>query len=275
MVTPIPGFDSFPFTDGPFSHTVYRRGTGRAVLLMHEMPGMTAACIDFAAEIANAGFTVFMPLLFGEPYDDKASAFFPQLCISREFHLFANAGGSPVVTWLRALGRHALVACGGTGIGAIGLCLTGNFAIALMADAAVLAPVASEPALPLTPALPVLGALAPSSRAALAVTPEELAAAKQRGSQGVKLMCLRFSNDSISPSERFDALRTTFGAAFVPFLLGSPEGIDSAPGNPYGVRPGAHSVLTGEYKPDQPNNPSRLARNAVLGFLRERLGVTP
>jgi hypothetical protein len=86
-------------------------------------------------------------------------------------------------------------------------------------------------------------------------------------------MCLRFSSDHISPVERFGALRTTFGAAFQPFLLGSTEGIDSSPGNPHGLSPRAHSVLTGEYVPNQPNHPSRLARNAVQAFLRDHLGL--
>ncbi len=272
MSAAIPGFTSFDFRAGDIGHTVYRRGSGRAVLLMHELPGMTPACIGYANELAET-FTVVMPLLFGEPNDDKGAAFVPQLCISREFHIFAKGGGSPVVNWLRALGRRALQECGGPGV--IGMCLTGNFAIALMADEAVLAPVASQPALPITAALPLIGDIVAGSHAALAVTSDELAAAKQRAGQGAKLMCLRFSNDHISPSERFDALRTAFGPAFHTFLLGSNEGIDSSPGNPYGLPTRAHSVLTGEYVPDRPDHPSRQARNAVSAFLRERLGVTP
>ncbi len=204
--------------------------------------------------------------------DDKGFLFVPQLCISREFDLFANGGGSPIVTWLRALGRYALKECGGHGVGAVGMCLTGNFAIALMADDAVLAPVASQPALPLTAALPVFGDIAAGSHEALAVAPEDLAAAKLRADKGVRIMCLRFSNDSVSPVERFDAMQKAFGTSFVPFLLGSEKGIDSSPGNPYGLRPRAHSVLTGEYRENEPNHPSRLARNAVIAFLLERLG---
>ncbi len=267
----LPGFTQSAFTDGPFTHTVYRIGAGRAVLLMHELPGMTRACIGLAKEIAEAGFTVFMPLLFGEPYDDKGFGFFPQLCISREFKLFANGGGSPVVTWLKALARHALAECGGPGVGAIGMCLTGNFAIALMADEAVLAPVVSQPALPLTGAIPLIRTLVPGASAALGITIEQEQDAQKRAAQGVSLMCLRFSNDSISPVERFEALRRGFGAAFIPFLLGSPDGIDSGPQNPYGLQADAHSVLTGEYKDDLPLHPSRLARNAVLSFLQTRL----
>lgn len=264
MTTPIPGFDAFDFTDGGIAHVVYRKGTGPAVLLMRELPGMTEACIEWAAEIAANGFTVFIPLLFGEPYDDNAIGFMPRLCISQEINLFASGGGSPVVGWLRALGRHAHAERGGPGVGVIGMCLTGNFAIALMADETVLAPVASQPALPLSAALPVIGDIA-DTHAALGVTPEELAAAKTRAAQGVRLMCLRFSNDSISPVERFEALRTAFGEAFYPIV------IDSAPGNTSGLRRGAHSVLTGEYKAGDPDHPTRKARNAVIAFLTSRL----
>ena len=85
-------------------------------------------------------------------------------------------------------------------------------------------------------------------------------------------MCLRFSNDRISPAERFDALRTTFGTAFRPFLRHSTEGIDLSPDNPYGLQQNAHSVLTAEYKSDPPDNPMRQARDAVREFLKERLG---
>ena len=266
----IPGFDAFAFTAGSYTHTVYRQGTGRAVVLMHELPGMTPPCIGLAREIAAAGFTVFMPLLFGQPNDDKGIGFVPQLCISREFRLLAGGVSRPVVDWLKALARMALGACGGPGVGAIGMCLTGNFAIALMADPAVLASVASQPALPFVAATPVIGTLMTAACASLALTPADQEAAQRRAAAGAQLMGLRFSNDSISPSARFTTMRETFGAAFIPFLLGAPDGINSAPGNPYGLCPRAHSVLTGEYK-NLPEHPSRLARDAVLAFLRNRL----
>jgi len=267
----IPGFLGFEFTDGDITHTVYRRGSGRAVLLMHELPGMTQECIEYANELAQM-FAVYMPLLFGKPYDNSNVKFVPHICISKELAALSNGGGGTLVGWLRALGRKALQDCGGPGIGAIGMCLTGNFAIALMADETVLAPVASQPALPITAAVPVLRAVMPGARAALGLTPEQLAAAKQRAAQGVPLMCLRFSNDRISPAERFDALRTTFGTAFRPFLRHSTKGIDASRDNPYGLKQNAHSVLTGEYNSDPPDNPMRQARDAVREFLKERLG---
>ena len=100
---------------------------------------MTPECIALGEAIAASGFTVHLPLLFGEPGDNHPVFFIAKLCISREFRLFASGGGSPIVDWLRALCRKVKADCGGLGVGAIGLCLTGNFAISLMADDSVLA----------------------------------------------------------------------------------------------------------------------------------------
>jgi dienelactone hydrolase len=150
---------------------------------------------------------VHLPLLFGRPGDDHPIAFTVKLCISRELRIFAKKGGSPIVDWLRALCHNIRADCGGPGVGVIGLCLTGNFAIALMGDDNVLAPIASEPSLPLF-------ARTKNAREAIAVTDNELARAQARCAAGVPLMCLRFSNDRISPRERFEAIRNAFGPGF-------------------------------------------------------------
>src|SRR5262249_39059452 len=130
---PIPGFDEFAFTDADITHVVFRKGAGPGVVLMHELPGLTQECIRLAEAISDDGFTVHLPLLFGDPGDHHPVQFLAQLCVSHEFAIFAAGGGSPVVTWLRALCRRAKADCGGPGVGVIGLCLTGNFAISLMA----------------------------------------------------------------------------------------------------------------------------------------------
>jgi len=265
----VPGFEAADFASEGITHTVYRIGQGPPVVLMHELPGMSPACIGWAREVAAAGFSVFMPLLFGRPNDRRGLAFLPQLCISREFRLLSTDGQRPVVTWLRALCRHARIACGSSGVGVIGMCLTGNFAIALMADDSVLAPVSSQPALPPVGWLP--GPLGTAGRAAVAVTSDELASAQARAQAGVSLLCLRFSNDRISPMERFQAIQAALGDGCTLFRLGSSDGIDSAPGNPYGLPASAHSVLTDEHA-DNPAHPSRLAREAVLSHLRKHLG---
>jgi hypothetical protein len=40
MSKPLPGYESFEFPAHGITHTVYVRGQGPGVLLMHELPGM-------------------------------------------------------------------------------------------------------------------------------------------------------------------------------------------------------------------------------------------
>jgi dienelactone hydrolase len=136
------------FAAGGLSHRVYRKGAGPDVLLIHELPGMTPQFVSLARSVADAGFSVHLPLFFGEPGERHPFLFCVRLWISREFRLFARHGGSPIINWLRAYRGEIFAKNGGKGIGVIGLCLTGNFAIALFGDGFTLAAVASEPALP-------------------------------------------------------------------------------------------------------------------------------
>jgi dienelactone hydrolase/pimeloyl-ACP methyl ester carboxylesterase len=252
----IDGYSFFDFTEGNISHRVYRKGTGPGVVIMHELPGMTEACISLADEVADNGFCVHLPLLFGEPGDNHPIVFAAELCISQEFRIFAEKGGSPIVDWLRALCRKIKSDCGGPGVGVIGLCLTGNFAIALMADDAVLAPVASEPSLPLF-------AANEDARKAIGVTDDELSRAQGRCIAGVSLMCLRFSSDRISPQERFEAIRNAFAPGFQGIVITSPDAR-------HNISARAHSVLTGDFV-NEPGHPTRVARDRVIDFLKARL----
>jgi dienelactone hydrolase len=196
------------------------------------------------------------PFFFGEPGDDNPKWFSVEICVRREICLFAKGGGSPIVEWLRAFGMRLLALNGRKGIGVIGMCLSGNFAISLLADEFVLASVSSQPALPL--------GLTLASRKAIAVADSDLQQAKARNVSGASLMCLRFSNDRISPPERFQTIATTFAANFVPII------INSSPGNPDGISPKAHSVLTGDLC-DKHGHPTRLARDQVIKFMKRHL----
>jgi dienelactone hydrolase len=256
-VKTIPGFDEFSFAAQGMSHRVFRKGTGPAVLLMHELPGMVPSCISLGEEIVRNRFSAYLPLFFGEPGDHATGRFLVQICIHREIYLLAKNGGSPIVDWLRALCQKIWSDCGGLGVGVIGLCMSGNFAISLMAEESVIAPVASEPALPLL-------AFTHSRKEALAVTPAERAGAVRRCIAGQPIMALRFSGDAYSPAERFATLRTCFGPKLTEIE------IDSSPGNPWAIRPGTHSVLTSDFR-DEAGHPTRKARDEVIGFLRERL----
>ncbi len=162
--------------------------------------------------------------------------------------------------WLRALAKHAHDECGGPGVGVVGMCFTGGFALAMMVDDLVIAPVLSQPSLP----LPV-GA---KRKRDLGLSDEDLARVKQRCRDDPDLcvLGLRFTGDRSAPAERFNRLREELGDSFVGVEL------DSSPGNPDGHPRTAHSVLT-EHLQDRDGTPTRDALERVLDLFRARLAV--
>jgi dienelactone hydrolase len=177
-------------------------------------------------------------------------------CISREFRVLAANQSSPIVDWLRALARHAYSERGGRGVGAIGMCFTGNFALAMMLNAPVLAPILAQPSLPF--------AVTRSRRGGLHASSEELRAAHEKiDRDGARILALRFIQDPMCPKERFDRLRDEFGAAFEAIE------IDERHANPRGPKP-AHSVLT-NHLIDETGEPTREALERTLAFLKEQL----
>ena len=256
----IPGFDARALTFEGTERWVYRAGSGAAVIVMSEIPGITPQVAAFARRVVEAGYTVFMPLLFGEPMRPPERGYAMRVilksCISREFRVLAANQSSPVVDWLRALARHAHAECGGRGVGAIGMCFTGNFALSMMLDAPVLAPVLSQPSLPF--------ALTKSKRGGLHASAEELRAAHEKiDNQGARILALRFIQDPMCPAERFARLRSEFGAAFEAIE------IDEKFANPGFSKP-AHSVLT-NHLIDEAGQPTREALDRTLSFLKEQL----
>lgn len=256
------GFDRTTFTHEGKQREVLRAGEGPAVIVMAEIPGITPAAVAFARRVVDLGCTVWLPHLFGEP--GRAPGPVPMVrsivpaCVARDFAAFATGRTAPVVGWLRALAAHAHEACGGPGVGAVGMCFTGGFALGMMVDDRLLAPVLSQPSLPI--ALPGRGA----ARSDLHLSPEDLARVRQRAAEGVEVLGLRFSCDALAPGERFAALRAELGDAFVGVE------IDSSPGNPWGIGKRAHSVLT-EDLVDEPGHPTRDALDQVLDLFRTRL----
>ncbi len=239
---------------------MYRAGRGPAVIVMSEIPGITPQVAAFAQRVVQAGYTVFMPLLFGEPMRPPERGYalrvIARSCISKEFRVLAANESSPIVDWLRALARHAHAECGGRGVGAIGMCFTGNFALAMMLNAPVLAPVLSQPSLPF--------ALTKSRRAGLHASAEELQAAHEKiDHHGARILALRFIQDPMCPVERFARLREEFGAAFEAIE------IDEKFANPRFSKP-AHSVLT-NHLIDEAGQPTREALDRTLAFLKEQL----
>ncbi|MEI8080641.1 MAG: dienelactone hydrolase family protein [Actinomycetes bacterium] len=256
------GFEETRFTDDGVTHPVFVAGTGPAVIVMHEIPGITPEVASFARRIVDEGFRVYMPSMFGTPGKAMSNVYAGQQmirasCISREFSVLAKRGSSPITSWLRALSRHAFEECGGPGVGAIGMCLTGNFALALMVDPWVMAPVLSQPSLPF--------GINKETRRALHVSDDDLVTIKTRAVQeGQCVLGLRFTGDRMSPPERFERLRDELGENF--------EGIeiDSSKGNPDGIRRMAHSVVT-EDLVDEDGHPTQAALQRVISFFHENL----
>lgn len=256
------GFERDQFSAEGKTRDVYRLGTGPAVIVMAEIPGITPRVAEFARRTAAVGCTAVLPQLFGVPGAEPSLGAMLRtivpICISREFATLARHRTSPVTSWLRALASHEHRRCGGPGVGAVGMCLTGGFALAMMVDPSVRAPVLSQPSLP-------FGATR-ALRSDLGISDDDLRIVKQRVAEGTCVLGLRFTGDKLSPPERFARLREELGDGFIAVEL------DSSPGNPDGHPPNAHSVLT-EHLQDRPGTPTRAALDRVLTFLAEHLDV--
>ncbi len=253
-------YEKFAFTDGPWTRDVYRRGSGPAVIIIHEIPGLHPLMVRFGDRVAGAGMTVFMPSLFGEPGRPVTtgyglSSMLKAICIQREFNVWRQGSSSPIVDWLRALARRAHAECGGRGVGAVGMCFTGGFALAMMTEPAVVAPVMSQPSMPL--------ALGKNRAAGIDAAPEEIACARERfRTEGLSLIGLRFKGDKAVPDARFETLRREFGDQFEALELDDRDAAASE-------RP-PHSVLTLHLKED---GPTKAAEQRVIAFFKERTGA--
>jgi dienelactone hydrolase len=236
---------------------VFVAGHGPAVIVMSEMPGIYPLVARFARRVRDAGFTVWMPHLFGEPGRPISTPYMvgtiARACISREFRAFAADQSSPVVDWLRALAADAHAACGGRGVGAIGMCFTGNFALSMMLEPAVRAPVLSQPSLPL------------GRRGGIHIAPDELARVKERMErEDLTVLAYRFAGDSFCRAERFAAYEAALGDRFVGRVL------PDSSANPEAAMKNPHSVVTAHLI-DREGEPTRAALDEILAFFRTRL----
>lgn len=247
-----------PFTLLGKTKRVYVAGTGPAVIVMTEMPGISPHVARFARWVRDAGFTVYMPHLFGKDgaVPKMPGAIFTMAggCISREFRAFSANASSPVTQWLRALAATAHRESGGKGVGAIGMCWTGNFALSMMLEKSVLAPVLAQPSLPL------------GDPAGMHIAPDELAAVKTRmKAEDLTVLAYRFEGDKFCKAARFAAYEAALGDRFQPRVLP-----DSA-AKPNTVMKNPHSVVT-LHLIDEAGQPTVAARDEILEFFRMRLG---
>jgi len=259
---------AFKYTNGPVTHKVYVAGSGPGVLLMHELPGMTPECIEVARLISSKGFTVYLPLFFGEPgqrsgkFDDIKAI--THLCVHHEFNLLHKNGHSKITDWLRALCGKMNEETGGNGVGVIGMCLTGSIVLSVMLHPAVRVPVMCQPAIPFQ----LLPGHAESE--SLGVPRDDLDKAKQKALI-TPIMGFRFNTDIICRAERFNTLRAEFGSSF--------EGveIETGKGNPGNIPNEEHSVLCGYYPGfdiHDENHPSRHALDAILSRFKRDLSAS-
>jgi dienelactone hydrolase len=258
MTTALDRFTKTTFTHDGVTKDVYRAGSGPGVVVMSEMPGITPNVIAFAQRVVDAGFTVAMPDLFGTPGKAMGVPYvmksITQGCVSKEFTTWALNKTSPVIDWLRALARDLHERAGGPGVGAIGMCFTGGFALAMAVDDTMMAPVLSQPSLPFS--------VGKARRRALGLSDADLKNVVAR--EELCVMAMRFTGDPMVPRERFDHLREVFGDRLICIE------IDNKGENPHGIPKVAHSVCT-EHLVDEPGHPTHDAVNQVLDFFKQRL----
>ena len=210
MTVSIPGWDHSAFTHDGVTHATYRKGSGPAVVVVHEIPGITPKVLEFAERVVAQGFTVVMPLLVGEvgrkPSGSYIASSMRKICISREFTTMAMHKTSPIISWLRALARQMHSEVGGVGVGAVGMCFSGGFALGMMVDDIMVAPVLSQPSMPF--------AVGTNRSADLNLSPSDEARIVERAQAGCQVLGLRFTGDKLVGT-RFDSLRELLGDAFV------------------------------------------------------------
>ncbi len=260
---PLDDFTARQITLDGIEKKVYVLGEGPAVIVMTEMPGISPHVARFARWVRDAGFTVYMPSLFGRdgavPGAEEGVAVFKRACVSAEFRAFAANESSPVTQWLRALARLAHDECGGPGVGAIGMCFTGNFALSMMLERAVLAPVVCQPSLPLDDA------------AGTNVAADELAAVRERlEREDLTVMAYRFDGDRFCKAERFAAFSQALGDRFVARVLPDSAANPDTPPFFAQVVASPHSVVTAHLI-DEAGQPTIAARDEILAFFARRL----
>lgn len=240
------GWTKGSFAAAGLTRETYRRGEGPGVVVVHEIPGITPAVARFANDVVASGFTVVMPSLVGTPGKAPSGAYMAsslsKVCVAKEFTNWALNQTSPVLGFLRALARSLHTEVGGPGVGAIGMCFSGGFALGMMVDDIMVAPVLSQPSMPF--------AVGKGARKAdLNLSPDDALVVARRAAEGCQVLGLRYDQDALV-GDRFESLRALLGDAFIAVELPSTSKKD-------------HSVLT-----EQRHEPSV---EQVLAFLRAKL----
>jgi len=232
------------------SHDIYTRGEGAPVVLIQELPGIGEETLRLADRLVDAGFEVTLPHLFGPIGKTSIGGnLLRVLCMRREFTLFSANKSSPIVDWLKALCNDVRKTRQVAGVGVIGMCLTGNFAISLVGDDSVLAAVASQPAMPL------------HKQNALHMSEAEAARSREALTSKGPMLAYRFAQDKMSTAAKFDCIHTAFnndGQERIKLVTLPGEG---------------HSVLTLDFV-DEAGHPTHEALQSVIAYFSQRLQQT-
>jgi dienelactone hydrolase len=260
---PLEDFEQREITLDGVTKRVHVAGSGPAVIVMSEMPGISPHVARFSRWVRDAGLTVYMPSLFGRDgavaSADEGAEVFRRACVSAEFRAFAGNGSSPVTQWLRALAKLAHEECGGPGVGAIGMCWTGNFALSMMLEPAMLAPVLCQPSLPL------------DNPGGIEISAEDIQSVRQRlDREDLTVLAYRFEGDTFCKAQRFAAYADALGDRFVARVL--PDSAANRDVPPFFAQhvPCPHSVVTAHLI-DAEGEPSLAARDEILSFFLQRL----
>ncbi len=219
---------------------------------MQELPGITPQTLILADRLVEREFKVVMPHLFGPIGKKRVLAnSIRVLCMRKEFHIWASGKSSPIVDWLSALCLKLREDHQVPGIAAIGMCLTGDFAISLMANEAVLASYSSQPSLPLF------------SKNKLPFSEAEVKAIRERLDTHGPMKCARFEHDPTCKAGKFEAIRAAFND-------GDHERIQMDTLDDGGEK--LHAILTLHYD-HTPGHPTRKKLDEVVDYFDQALTI--
>lgn len=235
------------------THEVYTRGTGKKiVVIIQELPGIGQETLRLADLFVDEGYTVVMPHLFGPIGKTASIRNLAKVCISREFNVFARNESSPVVDFLSALCSSVKEKHQVKGVAVIGMCLTGNFAVSLMANESVLAGFSGQPSMPFF------------SQKSLHMSTDEIVSIKEKLDNVGAMRCGRFEKDWICGRKKIEALRKTFNEEGKERIIFE-EGLTGK----------GHSILTIDFNNNDEMHPTQKVLKNVFNYFEEQLTSIP
>jgi len=239
-------FTATTLSDHSITHDVYSRGEGKVCVIIQELPGIGQETFSLADKFVDRGYKVILPHLFGPI--GKISVvgnLFRVFCMRKEFKLFATNQSSPIVDWLKALCTHVKAEENVAGVAVIGMCLTGNFAISLMAEDSVLAGYASQPSLPL------------HKQNSLHLSEDDILKIRTKLDRVGPMYCGRFIGDKLCAKQKFDLLERRFNDDAERLIL------HRLPGK-------GHSILTLDFV-DDAGDPTSQALAEIMTYFDTQL----